>query len=223
MNKKTHTCFYLALGRRPGYRFWAMHTDKDRPAGDTSSKRPSADRILAAAEGVFAKQSYGETSLRQLMAAAGVSTTAFYARFGGKQAVLETLVERLLQALHKEAVHALAPGLAPDEVIRRAVGALVTTLEAHKAVVAITLSEGMAIASIRQALSSSYRGLVQIIATRLGKRASKREALAWAFVGALQIQVTRWAVFEELDRAGLEEALISVSRSIRIPQPSRSK
>ncbi len=58
--------------------------------------RPSSDRILGAAEKVFARQGYGETSLRQLMAAARVSTTAFYARFDSKEAVLVALVDRLI-------------------------------------------------------------------------------------------------------------------------------
>jgi len=43
--------------------------------------KPSAERILAAAEALFAKHGYAEVSLRQLIAGARLSTTAFYARF----------------------------------------------------------------------------------------------------------------------------------------------
>ena len=46
------------------------------PAAARRTARPSVDRILESAEDVFAKLGYGEVSLRQLMAAAGVSTTA---------------------------------------------------------------------------------------------------------------------------------------------------
>ena len=50
--------------------------------------RPSSDGILASAEATFAEHGYGDTSLRQLMAKAGVSTTAFYSRFAGKEVTL---------------------------------------------------------------------------------------------------------------------------------------
>ena len=51
--------------------------------------------ILAAAEALFATTGYGEVSLRQLMAAAGVSTTAFYARFDSKaSSVRESMTSR---------------------------------------------------------------------------------------------------------------------------------
>src|SRR5262245_37410262 len=69
--------------------------------------KPSADRILTAAETLFANKGYGEVSLRQLISAAGVSTTAFYARFDSKAAVLDTLTERLFAELQLEAAMSL--------------------------------------------------------------------------------------------------------------------
>ncbi|MBS1120882.1 MAG: Bacterial regulatory protein, tetR family, partial [Deltaproteobacteria bacterium] len=65
--------------------------------------KPSVDKILEAAEKVFAKHGYAVVSLRQLMAAARVSTTAFYARFDSKEAVMAALVTRLLGELYAAA------------------------------------------------------------------------------------------------------------------------
>jgi AcrR family transcriptional regulator len=176
--------------------------------------RPSADRIVVAAEAIFAERGYGETSLRQLMSAAGVSTTAFYSRFDSKEAVLQAMVERLLVGLRETALASLAGTTSPKTIIKRAVPALVAVLAEHRALVATTLSEGMAITSIRDSLSSTYGGLVEIMSARLGGPRKERPALAWAFVGSLQIQIMRWAVFQDLSRVELETELSAVSLSL---------
>ena len=176
--------------------------------------RPSSDRILAAAERVFARHGYGETSLRQLMGAARISTTAFYARFDSKEAVLVALVERLLEDLQRAAAAALAAARDPADGVERGLGALLTTLTGQRRVVALALTEAASSERVRTALAGSYRGLVRILAAQLRVPAGEREAMAWAFVGALQIQVQRWAVFEELDEDGLARAVRAVARTL---------
>lgn len=185
----------------------AKRTDSPKP-------RPSSDGILASAEKTFAAHGYGDTSLRQLMAEAGVSTTAFYSRFAGKEAVLQALVDRLLQDLQAAAVDALANSKDPGEIIERAVEAMVAALADHRALVATALSEGSAVAGVRNAIATAYEVLVQIIGSRLGGPRETRNAMAWAFVGSLQIQVQRWAVFRDLEREDLERELTAVSLSL---------
>src|SRR5690349_11780188 len=94
--------------------------------------KPSSDRILVAAETLFASRGY-DVSLRQLIAAAGVSTTAFYARFPSKAAVLERLTESLFGELHVEAIAVLRRARDLEEGITRGVDLLVDHFSKRKA------------------------------------------------------------------------------------------
>ncbi|HET6582721.1 MAG TPA: helix-turn-helix domain-containing protein, partial [Nannocystaceae bacterium] len=78
-----------------------------RSSRERPRARPSHDAILATAERVFAERGFADTSLRELIAACGCSTTAFYARFATKDAVLEVLLRDLLVDLHDVAAEAL--------------------------------------------------------------------------------------------------------------------
>jgi AcrR family transcriptional regulator len=53
-------------------------------------------RILDAATTLFLRDGYGVTSLESVAAAAGVSKRTLYARFSGKAALLQVVVERLV-------------------------------------------------------------------------------------------------------------------------------
>ena len=55
---------------------------------------------------VFAAHGFGRTSLRMLIEASQMSTTAFYARFASKDAVLAALVDRVVGAIAMSAVAA---------------------------------------------------------------------------------------------------------------------
>jgi AcrR family transcriptional regulator len=54
------------------------------------------ERIVAAAATLFLRDGYGVTGLEAVAAAAGVSKRTLYARFSGKAALLQVVVERLV-------------------------------------------------------------------------------------------------------------------------------
>src|SRR5262245_4103001 len=114
---------------------------RKRGAPADSSWRPSADKILEAAERVFARHGYGESSLRQLIAEAQVSTTAFYARFDSKDAVLAALIARLLAELHAAATESLGEARTLEEGFEQGVGVLVRVLSGHRTIVRLALTE----------------------------------------------------------------------------------
>jgi AcrR family transcriptional regulator len=183
--------------------------------------RPSHDAILATAERVFTERGYADTALRELIAACGCSTTAFYARFPTKEAVLATLLRELLVDLHDAAANALprAKDLASgfDEGVELLVGALA----GRRGLVRIALSEAARVPSARAVVRDAYGMLAVLLATQLAKQAQRKridiadtDALAWALVGALTMQVTRWAVFEELDDAALVHSLRATARTM---------
>ena len=80
--------------------------------------KPSSDGILEAAETAFAKHGYNELSLRQLISASRVSTTAFYARFDSKEAVLAALTSRLFGELHADVTALLSAWDTRDAALR---------------------------------------------------------------------------------------------------------
>ena len=203
--------------------------------------KPSADRILETSEKVLAEHGYGEVSLRQLMAAAGVSTTAFYARFDSKEAVMGALVTRLFSDLYAAAPGVLDRARDLDTGIDVGVDLLCDLFAPRKALVRMMLSEaGSAVAAV-EARRNAYRLLVGFLAARIrgiasrvelrtrpsladgmgrepGNRPSRLEldpdALAWALVGALEIQIVRWAVWDEIELPELRLQLRGAARAI---------
>ncbi|MDO1527279.1 TetR family transcriptional regulator [Fulvimonas sp. R45] len=66
------------------------------------------DRILAAAESLFAQRGFEGASLRQLTAAAGVNLAAVNYHFGSKERLVEEVFRRRLDALNQRRLAALA-------------------------------------------------------------------------------------------------------------------
>ena len=127
------------------------------------------DDILATAEKLFARHAYAEVSLRQLIAASKLSTTAFYARFDSKDAVLDTLAARLFTELAAGATAALrgAPDLAAG--IDAGVALLVAHFVPRKALVRLVVTEaGGAVDPARSLRRASYAMLAAFLAKRLG-------------------------------------------------------
>jgi AcrR family transcriptional regulator len=185
------------------------------------ASKPSSDRILESAESVFAEHGYAEVSLRQLIAAAGVSTTAFYARFDSKEAVLGELTARLFAQLYAEAPKALDPARDLETGIDRGVDLLCDRFAPRKALVRMILSEAGSVPAAVQARRKAYGVLVGFLAARLHALAERKRlaiadptALAWGLVGALEIQVVRWAVWNEIDVPALRAMLRASAREL---------
>lgn len=192
--------------------------------------KPSADRILESAEATFAKHGYAEVSLRQLMSAAGVSTTAFYARFDSKEAVMAALVTRLFSDLYAAAPAVLDRARDLESGIEVGVELLCDLFGPRQALVRMILSEAGSATAAVAARRTAYTLLATFLAARLrsiashragtGRRAVTRppdgdpDALAWALVGALEIQFVRWAVWREIDLATLRTQLRNTARAV---------
>ena len=66
------------------------------------------ERILGAAESLFAQRGFDGASLRQLTAAAGVNLAAVNYHFGSKEKLVEQIFRRRLDALNNSRLEALA-------------------------------------------------------------------------------------------------------------------
>ncbi len=185
------------------------------------AQKPSSDRILEAAEVVFAQHGYGDVSLRQLIAAAEISTTAFYARFDSKEAVMAALTSRLFGELHAAAPSVLDQARDLEGGIERGVDLLCDRFAPRKALVRMILSETGSASAAVEARRRAYGMLAGFLAMRLQALVDRKKihiadstSLAWALVGALEIQIVRWAVWNEIDVETLRAQLRAAARAI---------
>jgi len=178
--------------------------------GSKKRSKPDRQEMLAAAEALFAERGFGVCSLRDVIGAMGCSTTAFYARFESKDEVFEELVARLVTELGAAASEALATVRDEEEGFEAGAKVLVDALAPRKPFVAVALSEGSCIEGAREVLKESFDMLASLLATQL-RRAGEppEEALprAWAIVGAVHMQVFRWAVLEDVPDEALADAV----------------
>lgn len=199
-----------------------------RSANESPRARPSHDAILATAERVFAERGFGETSLRELIAACGCSTTAFYARFATKDAVLEQLLRDLLVDLHDAAARSLPRAKNPAAGFEQGVDVLVAALAGRRGLVRVALTEAACSIPARAVLRNAYGMLAALLAGQIAHLVARgkievadADALAWALCGALTMQVTRWAVFEEIDDDALVASLRATARTMLPPSRTR--
>jgi len=185
------------------------------------SWKPSADRILEAAEKAFAKHGYHEVSLRQLMAAAEISTTAFYARFDSKEQVLAALTQRLFEDLYADAPVVLARARDLEAGIELGVELMCDRFGPKRALVRLILAEAGGSPVTIDARRRSYGMLAAFLAVRIAALRDRNKlavadpvALAWALIGALELQVMRWAVWDEIDLPTLRTSLRSAARAL---------
>lgn len=172
---------------------------------------------------MFAKHGYADVSLRQLIAAASVSTTAFYARFDSKEAVMAALTARLFGELYADAPGVLDRARDLESGIVLGVDLMCDRFAPKKSLVRMILAETGASKAAVDARRRAYTLLATFLAARLRglKKLASRDAdaLAWALVGALEVQVTRWAVWNEIDLPTLRAQLVAAARAI-LPEAS---
>src|SRR6201996_8870198 len=74
----------------------------------SSASMPTKERILGAAEVLFARHGFDGASLRQLTAAAGVNLAAVNYHFGSKDRLVEEVFRRRLDELNSRRLKALS-------------------------------------------------------------------------------------------------------------------
>ena len=95
-------------------------------AADTATRGHARQRLLDAAESLFASHGAEAISLRQVNAAAGVSPGILHYHFGSREILLHELINRHLGALMTERAALLEPMLTRDKPpLRDVVAALV--------------------------------------------------------------------------------------------------
>ena len=85
-------------------------------------KQKTKQRILDAALELFSTQGFEATSIAQIADAVGVRKASLYSHFDSKQAILDCLIESIMEGYSKHSVRSLADRvgdeLDPDGVVR---------------------------------------------------------------------------------------------------------
>jgi AcrR family transcriptional regulator len=161
-----------------------------------------------------------------LIQQARVSTTAFYARFGSKAEVLIAIAERFFKSLHDAAAKSIVGARSVEEGIELGIRALCKHLEGRQALVRLLIAEaGMSVPTLATR-RASYGQLVAFLAERVRYLSERKriatvadpEHFAWAVVGALEMQVVRWAVWDEIDHLEMRHALLRTAHVIMPPE-----
>lgn len=194
------------------------------------SRKPSRDRILESAARVFGKRGYADTSLRQLMAASRTSTTAFYARFESKESVLRELVLRMIRELEQRATRDLATAQSLEDGFVKGVEALVAVLGPKRSLVRLAMTEAASSSDINTMLARIHEAFVAMLSAEIRHLHERGriedvdvDATAWALVGAVNLQIQRWAVWEAIDTPELEAALRRTARALTPIVKSKQK
>jgi AcrR family transcriptional regulator len=114
-----------------------MSADALRPPRQARSER-SLRRILTSARAVLEHSSFEDATLDELLSGAGVTTGAFYARFAGKDALLDFLEQEAhddLRTRFAEQAGVESPPVTVEEGIARFLTALCWLYREHRGVV----------------------------------------------------------------------------------------
>ncbi len=138
--------------------------------------------------------------------------------------MLDALVQQLLGELHLAATATLAAGGGIDAGFERGITSMTDVLLRHRIAVRLALTEASCSSTSRTTLARAYGDLAALLGARLAQVSRTKpgdgEAAGWALVGALAMQVQRWAVFDQLDDASLGKALAATARVLMPVTPT---
>lgn len=135
---------------------------QDRPARGRRATRPSGDdrelAILETAERLLADRALVQISVDDLARGAGISRPTFYFYFASKDAVLLTLLQRVIAEADTAMQHLLDDRSGdPGAVWRRGIEVFVRTFGAHRAVCAATVAVKNTNSAARELWSESMQ------------------------------------------------------------------
>ncbi len=197
------------------------------PAGDTSRVPRTArgtrtrQKVLEAAELVFAALGYHEASIVKITEAAGVAQGTFYLYFASKQQVFEELVEDLNRRVRHAMAEGSSKGTTRSEKERLGFQAFFRFTAEHPALYRIIRQAEFV---SPRALHLHYERLVD--GYILGLRAAMQtgevapadpEVLAWALMGVGELIGMRWILWgtsKEVPPDVLDEVMTFVRRGL---------
>lgn len=156
------------------------------------------ERVLEAAERVFADKGFYEAAVDEIVAMSGTSKGSVYFHFPSKEslflAVMEQLGRRLVQRVERQLQGVSDPVQRLDIALETAIA----TLTRHKSLAKLLLVKGYSMgpgfAEKRQQVMSEFAALTQRLIREAAPQSSAVEAevAAYAWTGAISEIVGRW-------------------------------
>lgn len=133
------------------------------------------ERILDAAEELFARQGFTATTIKQIGSAAGLNPALIYYYFGSKEELYRRLLTRLLTTIAGRGAERMASAPSPEAAVRALIGVQSEVLSGHPSVARLMAREmadhGAAHAQegITQLATTAFKRLCELI--EAGQRA----------------------------------------------------
>jgi len=153
------------------------------------------ERVLEAAEQVFAEKGFHETAMDEIVTVSGASKGSIYFHFPSKEnlflAVMEQLGRRLIQRVEREVAQVEAPAERLDVALETAL----RTLTRHKSLAKLLLAKGYSMgpgyAEKRQEVMGEFAALCERLGHQItevtspidGARAARAFAAVWGIPG----------------------------------------
>ncbi len=96
------------------------------------AKQPSRDKILDAAESLFARRGFMGIGIAEVAEAVGLSKSSLFHHFRSKAQLYAAVMARILERIETRLIVALASGGTPTVRLDRAVDALIDALAEHQ-------------------------------------------------------------------------------------------
>ena len=163
-------------------------------------KEATRERILEAAEAVFAEKGYHDTIMDEIVAASSTSKGAIYFHFPSKEDLFFSLMDRLASSLLREVERAIAGQRGAVAKVQAALEAVLKNLSRRRRLARILLlqSYGLGAAFERKRLEIFER-FAALIKKHLDEAVAEgsiptidTEVAAYAWLGAIHELVVRW-------------------------------
>jgi TetR/AcrR family transcriptional regulator, fatty acid metabolism regulator protein len=205
---------------------------KEREAGHTQTrdKEATRQRLLDAAEQVFAEKGYHGAGVDDIIRASDSSKGGFYFHFPNKQAIFLALVDALTPKLAASIDRAIAAESDPVAQLDAALRTVLDLFARHRRLSKILLVEAVGLGHgfdeklmrTRGAFARMIQGYLDRAVTAGVIAPQDTVTISWAWFGAINEIVVRWLVINE--PAQLHEALptlrVILLRSIGAPVPA---
>ena len=165
-----------------------------------STREATREKLLEAAEKVFAKRGYYEAAVDEIVQRSSTSKGAVYFHFPNKESLFLAVMDDLGERLARKIERSVARVADPHERIEVALTATLVTLTKHRTLAKLLLSKGVDMGStftrkrteIFERFASLLKELIEEVTRHSPGPPLNPEVVAYAWLGAISEVVTKW-------------------------------
>ncbi|MBI4199154.1 MAG: TetR/AcrR family transcriptional regulator [Chloroflexi bacterium] len=197
-----------------------------------NTRQDTRERLLEAAEAVFASKGYYEAAVDEIVRRSNTSKGAVYFHFPSKESLFLAVVDHLAGRLIHRVERAVAPVADPGERLQAALSTTLETVTRHRTLASLLFSKGFGMGTPfvqkRQEVYARFARLIRTLLEQVtdpSEGALDLETVAYAWLGAVSEVVVKW--LETGRPHPVEEALptlralFSHGLGLRGPSPDR--